>query len=149
MYYTEAKKKRSSCFTSLKYEIVSYARHLLGELGVVGLIPSCLLFEERIRYPLDQVNMDLSETINRFLSQVFPEDMAEKFEDVYHSRVAASIEGGGKRRLFIIGNYVQQRLLRPYHDWAMSVLRRLPQDGTYNQTKPLQSLVGFKDIVLI
>lgn len=49
-------------------------------------------------------------------------------------RLGQSIEGGGKRRIFAIGKYVNQRLLRPVHDWAMSVLRSIPQDGTFNQT---------------
>ena len=37
-------------------------------------------------------------------------------------RLAQVIEGSGKRRIFAICNYVQQRLLRPVHDWAMRVL---------------------------
>ena len=57
-------------------------------------------------------------------------------------RLGCSIEGGGKRRIFAIGNYVNQRLLRPVHDWLMQVLRRLPMDGTFEQTKPLDRLVG-------
>lgn len=35
-----------------------------------------------------------------------------------------------------------QRLLRPVHDWAMTVLRRLPTDGTFYQTRPLDLLKG-------
>jgi len=35
-----------------------------------------------------------------------------------------------------------QRLLRPLHDWAMDVLRRLPCDGTFDQPKPLIRLTG-------
>lgn len=53
-------------------------------------------------------------------------------------------EGGGKRRLFAIGNYINQRLLRSYHDWLMAVLRRIPCDGTFNQEAGLM-----KSIVLI
>ena len=34
-----------------------------------------------------------------------------------------------------IDNYVMQRLLRPYHDWLMSIL--LPTDGTFDQTNHL------------
>ena len=59
-------------------------------------------------------------------------------------RLGQSIEGGGKRRIFAIGNYVNQRLLKPVHDWLMSVLRHLPMDGTFNQTLPLSRLVGEK-----
>lgn len=57
-------------------------------------------------------------------------------------RLGASLEGGGKRRIFAIGNYVNQRLLHPFHVWVAEVLRRLPQDGTFNQTQPLDRLVG-------
>lgn len=35
-----------------------------------------------------------------------------------------------------IGNYLKQRLLRPVHDWAMEVLDRIPQDGTFKQEAP-------------
>ena len=54
------------------------------------------------------------------------------------------VVGGG--RLFIIGNYVKQCLLKPYHDWAMRVLRRLPNDGTYNQTAPLKYVLDGGDV---
>lgn len=39
-----------------------------------------------------------------------------------------------------MGNFVRQRLLTPVHDWLMEVLRSLPQDGTFNQVRPLWSL---------
>lgn len=35
-----------------------------------------------------------------------------------------------------------QTLLRPLHDWSMSVLKVLPTDGTFNQTAPLTRLKG-------
>ena len=55
-------------------------------------------------------------------------------------------EGGGKRRIFAIGNNRNPRLLRPYHDWLMAVLRRIPCDGTFNQEGPLAQLKGFNDV---
>lgn len=48
-------------------------------------------------------------------------------------RIGMVEEGGGKRRLFAIGNYINQRLLRSYHDWLMAVLRRIPCDGTFKR----------------
>jgi hypothetical protein len=45
-----------------------------------------------------------------------------------------------------IGNYVNPRLLQPYHVWLAEVLRRLPTDGTFNQTVPLDKLVGKMDV---
>lgn len=52
-------------------------------------------------------------------------------------RLAQSTDSGaGKRRIFAIGNYVNQRLLKPLHDWLMKALATLPMDGTYNQVSP-------------
>lgn len=51
-------------------------------------------------------------------------------------RLASTAAGAGKRRLFVLGNYVKQRLLYPVHDWAMRILGRLPSDGTYDQGRP-------------
>lgn len=51
-------------------------------------------------------------------------------------------EGDGKRRLFAIGNYINQRLLAPFHEWLACVLRSIPQDGTFDQTAPLDWLKG-------
>lgn len=50
------------------------------------------------------------------------------------------MEGAGKVRTFAIPNSVKQSLLRPAHDWCMSVLRRIPMDGTYNQSAPLRRI---------
>lgn len=49
-------------------------------------------------------------------------------------QLGCSLEGAGKRRIFAIGNYVNQRLLKPVHLWFASVLRSIQMDGTFNQT---------------
>lgn len=59
-------------------------------------------------------------------------------------RMGMKVEGAGKKRLFAIGSPLYQALVRPIHDWAMTVLARLRMDGTYNQTQPLQYLRGKK-----
>ena len=41
---------------------------------------------------------------------------------------------------------LKQALLRPAHEWAMSVLRTIPQDGTYDQTRPLKRLSRVKTL---
>lgn len=51
-------------------------------------------------------------------------------------RLGFKVEGAGKRRIFAIPNGFKQALLRPAHDWSMSVLRLIPQDGTFDQTAP-------------
>lgn len=57
-------------------------------------------------------------------------------------RFGLKVEGAGKVRTFAIASPLLQSLLRPVHDWAMSVLRRLPTDGTYDQLAPLHRLKG-------
>ncbi|RWC22070.1 MAG: hypothetical protein E5W81_01645 [Mesorhizobium sp.] len=57
-------------------------------------------------------------------------------------RLGQSIEGGGKRRIFAIGNWVIPRVLHPLHKWCMTVLSTLPMDGTFNQTAPVERLAG-------
>lgn len=57
-------------------------------------------------------------------------------------RLGQVVEGGGKRWIFAIGNYVRQRLLKPFHDWLMKSLAKQPSDGTFHQTRPLSHLVG-------
>jgi len=59
-------------------------------------------------------------------------------------RIGMKVEGAGKKKLFAIGSPLYQALVRPIHDWAMTVLARLRMDGTYNQTQPLQYLRGKK-----
>lgn len=115
----------------------------------MGLIPTGFIWESRVRFALYRESPSmLNSDISRYIENVHPvmDDAASRFGEVFCSRVAATPAGAGKLRLFIIGNYVKQRLLKPYHDWAMSVLRRLDGDGTYNQTKPLERLVGFQNV---
>ncbi|KAL0391550.1 UNVERIFIED_CONTAM: putative mitochondrial protein [Sesamum latifolium] len=59
-------------------------------------------------------------------------------------RFGLKLEGAGKVRTFAIPNPIFQRLLKPLHDWEMSVLRTLKTDGTFNQLGPLRRLRGKK-----
>ncbi|KAK7370578.1 hypothetical protein VNO78_37480 [Psophocarpus tetragonolobus] len=52
-------------------------------------------------------------------------------------RLSQSTEAGaGKRQIFAIGNFVNQRVLKPLHDFLMDTLRSIPMDGTFNQLRP-------------
>lgn len=57
-------------------------------------------------------------------------------------KLGMSLEGVGNRRVFAIGNYVKQRLLYPYHEWLMKIIRTIPNDCTFSQSAPLRFLVG-------
>lgn len=145
--------RRSSIFVTLGTEVLA-ATQLLSAAAYryeTG-IPMFSLCLPRVCFALDPEN---DGWVNRgydwFLSTyhfIFSEMMTDPdaLDIVPQARLASVVEGGGKRRLFIIGNDVRQRLLKPFHDWAMKVLRSIPQDGTYEQDKPLKSLRGSRDV---
>lgn len=68
---------------------------------------------------------------------------------VMTGKLGQKVEGRGQRRIFAIGNWignwVNQRLLSPVHDWLASVLRRLKADGTFDQPRPLGYLKSSMD----
>lgn len=53
-------------------------------------------------------------------------------------RLGQVVEGGGKSLLFAVGNYVNHRLLHPFHVWGAE--KTSPR--TFNQTQPFDRLVG-------
>lgn len=59
-------------------------------------------------------------------------------------RFGRKVEGAGKLRIFAIASPIFQTLIRPLHEWAMSVLKTLKTDGTYDQLAPLRRLKGKK-----
>lgn len=120
--------------------------HSLGQQWSSGI-----LWPKRVRYAFDEMNkvwsgVDLDD-FEKTSGPLIP--TREQFHPGVQphlslGRLAQQVQGGGKRRVFAIGNYVNQRLLRPLHDWLMSILRTIPMDGTFNQLKPLDELVGCK-----
>ena len=118
-----------------------------------GVFSPGILFQKRTLFALDKnntkfANLDLDHFERcggpRFSTLLNAYDQVE----LRTGRICQTIEGNGKRRLFAIGNYVKQQLLRPVHDWAMSVLRRIPNDGTYDQEAPLHLLRASKPMEL-
>lgn len=55
-------------------------------------------------------------------------------------KVGRKVEAAGKTRLFMILDSISQRLLQPLHEWVFSILRLIPQDGTFAQTSPIGKL---------
>lgn len=94
-------------------------------------------------------------TIGTFMDSVSPVPFIETCENAIPStrgqidsfalptfgRLGRKYEGGGKIRVFTIVDSIRQSCLRPVHDWAMGVLKCIPQDGTFHQTAPLDLLM--------
>ncbi|TXG46230.1 hypothetical protein EZV62_028261 [Acer yangbiense] len=123
------------------------------DLSMPGSDAPCILFQKRTLFALDKnntkfANLDL-DYFERCVGPMFS-TLLNAYDQVElrTGRICQTIEGNGKRRLFAIGNYVKQQLLRPVHDWAMSVLRRIPNDGTYDQEAPLHLLRASKPMEL-
>jgi len=72
---------------------------------------------------------------NPWINRMMEANVLDNYEDIKsnHSRLGFSPEGGGKTRIFAIGDYWSQFSLRPIHDTLMGILRSLETDGTYNQ----------------
>jgi len=106
-----------------------------------SLWPKATLWPFSYKWNTQVINSNLE----RFESSPLPKvlmDALSAFQgyEVLPGRLCQVLDGAGKRRIFAIGNYIKQRLLRPVHDWSMSVLRTLPCDGTYDQVRPLKRL---------
>jgi len=52
-------------------------------------------------------------------------------------------DGGGKRRIVGVVDFWSQWLLKSLHTYLFDILRRIPQDGTFDQLGPLRSLLDF------
>lgn len=125
------------------YTTVLMVVHARGEQWSSGV-----LWVPRRRYALD-VNKKMFterdlEYFERCIGPVLPTCEALGIP-LISGRLGQVVEGGGKRRIFAIGNYINQRLLNPVHDWLMAVLRLIPMDGTFAQEKPLDRLVGSRE----
>jgi len=53
-------------------------------------------------------------------------------------------EAAGKVRVFAMVDPITQWVLKPLHDRIFEILRLIPQDGTFDQTRPLERLVSLQ-----
>jgi len=56
-------------------------------------------------------------------------------------RLALLTEPAGKVRVVALVDCWTQWALRPLHDWLFSILKEIPQDGTFDQLKPVKRLI--------
>lgn len=70
---------------------------------------------------------------NRFVKETWGKPL-------YFGRLGFKQEPG-KIRVFAMVNLITQTLMRPLHEWIFARLRRIPTDGTFNQTAPVERLL--------
>jgi hypothetical protein len=56
-------------------------------------------------------------------------------------RLSTKYEAAGKVRVFAIGDYWTQWCLQPFHNYIFDILKRIPQDATFNQDLSLDTFV--------
>lgn len=130
-------------FTSLKWELASFALDFHFLHSREGIFSPGGLFSKAIVHPLDNKStteqyhkdMDFYEKNPGIIFADIARGLALDHVNVYPGRLSQTVEGAGKRRVFAIGNYVKQRLQNPVHQWAMAVLRSIPMDGTFHQIR--------------
>lgn len=77
----------------------------------------------------------------RLGKSAFAERCAESATSlVSFGSLAPKLEPAGKIRVFAMLDYLSQILLRPLHDELFNCLRKIPQDGLYDQHRPLRAL---------
>jgi hypothetical protein len=93
-------------------------------------------YRENPDFPMPSFGPDkeLSESIDILL----PELTISK--ECKHSRLAVKREGGGKDRVFAIADYWTQCALDPLHQRLSKILRTIPQDCTFDQSKGVEAI---------
>lgn len=138
--------KFTSCFIVLPYELAAFSLlsqfvHGRGEQFSQGC-----LWPKYTLYPFDSVgNKTIPNwSLTWYETRIGPylPTCEQMGVPPLTGRLCQTCSGDGKRRVFAVGNYINQRLLAPLHQWLASVLKRIPMDGTFNQTKPLDRLTG-------
>lgn len=97
-----------------------------------GLIPNLLEFLELQGTPGEDLAEDILE-----LQSLKVNDFKQTPRS---SRLALKFEGGGKTRVFAMVDYFSQCALSPLHNKIASILKKIPQDCTFNQEKGISDL---------
>ncbi|KAL0385588.1 UNVERIFIED_CONTAM: putative mitochondrial protein [Sesamum radiatum] len=115
-----------------------------------------LLYHPRVHFPTDGYDnpvCPLKEGLDGFnwLMDLLIPPTQQLWWDYMSTRPEAGrfglkLEGTGKVCILAIPNPIFQRLLKPLHDWEMSVLKSMRTYGTFDQLRPLRRLRGKKEL---
>jgi len=127
----------------------SVNQHFSSKRGIEG---PTLLTAGKQTLAIDEDLLTLLDDFNKHFRKGSIRDIIEEnkefFEDAddiyrvksednqtYLGRITFVPDKGGKSRLVAIGNYWIQDCLKPFHRVLYKLLREIPQDGTYDQTR--------------
>lgn len=86
----------------------------------------------------------LGSAVPQVTGKFIPDSFKPPSTGLYDSvlgRFAALYEAAGKIRIIAIVDPITQWALKPVHLWIFNILRRIPQDGTFDQDKPINLLM--------
>jgi len=132
-----------------RFSLLDFAFWFAPLMCLSGYSPGCL-WAPYVRYAFDSFNREITHlSLEFFESRIGPylPHPSQMQIPANTGRLCATCSGDGKCRLFGVGNYINQRLLYPMHQWLASVLSSIPMDGTFNQTAPLDRLRGIDGTV--
>lgn len=70
----------------------------------------------------------------------------KKLETLPLGKLGLKQESAGKMRVFAMVDPITQWALTPIHEFIFSILKQIPMDGTFDQTKPLKASVNWKSL---
>jgi len=123
-----------------------------GRVGLLGAHFDAIAWDRsHVNWPLEwakhvgdvktiELFSSVLEKTNAFVTH--PETVS-KFENFETSAIALLREPAGKVRTIAIVDFWTQRLMKPVHDWMMSVLSCLTTDATFQQEDSLEGYVRY------
>lgn len=88
---------------------------------------------------IERVSHLLNPSYSNFWTKMFPTKRQGLFR-----KICAIPDKEGKTRVIAIGDYFSQTVLKPFHSYLFSVLRRVRQDCTFNQGEFITKLANAK-----
>jgi hypothetical protein len=77
----------------------------------------------------------------RFIKDLISSGWKAPPKETRIGKLSLKEEAAGKIRVFAIADVWTQSILRPIHDHIFSILRKIPEDGTFDQSAPLFRLM--------
>jgi len=115
----------------------------------LGILSAILLWKKHPSLPslLDYLRMTGNQSFIRFLEIGFSiKDWPSELLQLVNRKgnlggLGLKPEPAGKVRVFALVDCITQWVLDPLHKRLFSILRNIPQDGTFDQIKPLERLL--------
>jgi len=137
-------------FTGLKTNILlDYLRLIPGGYGTTKSFWT-LLLDTAGYYPLARAlvrgkpilyRVPLTHPCHAELEGVEVAPNTHGYGNTVCGRLALLAEAAGKIRVVALMDIWSQWALRPLHDWIFGVLKEIPQDGTFDQLRPVKALL--------